>query len=92
MKYPGRLIQFFTYVEVGRGPPEGKPEKFLFSKLIYLLKTQNSLLKTPHPPVVPNIVLSYSLLSPMQVSQIGNTFPFPPVLGRVGKGNKDLGY
>ena len=39
MKHPGILIQFFTFVEDGRGPPGGKPEKFLFSKLIYLLKT-----------------------------------------------------
>ncbi len=32
MKYTGRLIQFFTFVEQGRGPPRGKPEKFFFSK------------------------------------------------------------
>ncbi len=27
MKYTGHLIQFFTFVEDGRGPPRGKPEK-----------------------------------------------------------------
>ncbi len=27
MRYTGRLIQFFTFVEQGRGPPRGKPPK-----------------------------------------------------------------
>ncbi len=38
MRYTGRLIQLFTFVEDGRGPPRGKPETSLFSKPIYLVK------------------------------------------------------
>ena len=34
MKYTGHLIQFFTFVEDGRGPPRGKPSKaFSFPRL-----------------------------------------------------------
>ena len=47
MKCAGRMIQFFTFVEDGRGPPRGKPEEFLFSEPLYLLRNSKHPSQTP---------------------------------------------